>query len=240
MSAPYTHYLFDLDNTLLDFDRSSREAFAEAIERLDLICTDRMFAQYAEINRRYWKLLEAGEIRSDEMRYRRFADFLTIYGSPADPLEVSKDYLRCLSEKVHWVDGAKEVLDVLKSNGVSLSLITNGLKSVQRPRLERSGLYHYFDLVVISDEIGHAKPQPAYFEYTLQKLNHPPAERVLVVGDNVESDVLGGQLAGLHTCWYNKHGKQRPEGVAAPTYEIKRIRQLLYVREAATFSRTNR
>lgn len=229
MPPSYTHYLFDLDNTLLDFDRSSREAFAEAIESLDLICTDRMFAQYAEINHRYWQLYERGKIRSSEMRRARFADFLKLYDKEEKADEISHLYLDNLSQKVHWVEGAKEVLDALKANGASLALITNGLKSVQRPRLKLSGLEEYFELVVISEEIGCAKPQRAYFEHTLRELNHPPIERVLVVGDNPRSDVLGGQQFGLDTCWYNRRGKQRPEGVHPPTYEIKRIRQLLHL-----------
>ncbi len=223
----YTHYLFDLDNTLLDFDRSSKEAFSEVVETLGMSYDDRMFTQYCEINYKWWKLLEEGAIVPREVQQGRFRDFLAMYGRGEDPMEINNRYLHLLSQKVHWIEGAREVLDALKERGASLTLITNGLKSVQRPRLERSGLYEYFELVVISEEIGHAKPQKAYFDHTLQQLNHPGPQNVLVVGDNAGSDVLGGQRAGLKTCWYNRKKKPRPEHVAPPTYEIADLRRLL-------------
>ncbi len=227
---PYTHCLFDLDNTLLDFDRSSKEAFGEALkEGPDMEPSERLFFQYEEINRCCWKLLEAGEISPREVQRRRFSDFLALHEVEYDPLKLNDLYLDKLAEKVHWIDGAKEVLDALKAQGVSLSLITNGLKRVQRPRLEQSGMMEYFDAVVISEEIGVAKPQPAYFEYTLEKLNNPPVERVLLVGDNPGSDILGGQRMGMATCWYNARQKPLPEGMKPPRYEIKRIRQVLHL-----------
>lgn len=229
MAAFYTHYLIDLDNTLLDFDLSSKEAFAETVEKLGMSYTERMFFQYAEINYRCWKLLEKGQINPEEVQRRRFADFLKYYHLNADPMQVNETYLHHLSQKVYWEKGARELLETLKERGASLTLITNGLKSVQRPRLKRSGLETYFDLIVISEEIGHAKPQLAYFEYTLRALNNPPTANVLVIGDNAGSDVLGGQRAGLDTCWYNKHGKQQPEGIDRATYEVKSIKEVLYI-----------
>ncbi len=229
---PYTHCLFDLDNTLLDFDRSSREAFEEVLEYLGMEAREQLFFQYAEINRRCWKLLEQGKIAPREVQRRRFAEFMNLHGLDKDALAVNDFYLDRLSEKAHWEDGAREVLDALREQGVSLALITNGLQRVQRPRLEQSGMTEYFDAIVISEEIGSAKPQRAYFEYTLNSLNNPEPEGVLVIGDNAGSDILGGQRMGMDTCWYNARQKPLPEGMSPPTYAVKRMRQVLYLAKA--------
>jgi len=107
------------------------------------------------------------------------------------------------------IDGAEAVLRALAPTH-RFAIITNGLKAVQRSRLAHSPLRDYFVDVIISEEIGAAKPHAAFFETTMARLGHPPKREVLVVGDSLSSDMLGGANFGLDTCWYNPDGAPRP------------------------------
>ena len=81
---------------------------------------------------------------------------------------------------------------------------------------------------MVSDEIGVAKPQPAFFEHAFHEMGQPSKAAVLVVGDSLHSDIQGGNAFGLHTCWYNP-GKVKNESAHAPTYEIERLGALKHI-----------
>jgi HAD superfamily hydrolase (TIGR01549 family) len=105
-------------------------------------------------------------------------------------------------------------------------LITNGLAEVQQPRFAGSSIRDCFSEIVISGEIGLAKPDRAIFDYALARIGDPPRDRVLMVGDNLGSDILGGVNAGLDTCWFNPGGAANGHGVE-PTYEIRELPEIL-------------
>lgn len=84
-----------------------------------------------------------------------------------------------------------------------MGIITNGFTSLQQTRLERTGLRDHFDLLIISEEVGVAKPDARIFDYALAQAGNPDRARVLMVGDTAESDIRGGVNAGLATCWFN-------------------------------------
>lgn len=106
-----------------------------------------------------------------------------------------------------------------------IGIITNGFSALQQVRLERTGLRDYFDLLVISEEVGVAKPNKKIFDYALEQAGNPDRSRVLMVGDTAESDILGGINAGLATCWLNAHNREQPEGIA-PTWTVSSLHEL--------------
>jgi putative hydrolase of the HAD superfamily len=92
-------------------------------------------------------------------------------------------------------------------------------------RLERTGLQHHFDILVISEKVGIAKPDVGIFEHAFELMGHPERDAVLMVGDNPHSDIQGGINAGIHTCWYNVHGHDVPAGIA-PHYQVSSHQEL--------------
>ena len=90
----------------------------------------------------------------------------------ADPSEFSHQYLSELSRGVQLLNGAESILDQLQ-NKIGMLLMTNGIKEVQRSRLALSTIAHYFADVVISDEVGVAKPDPAIFEIAMERMGNP-------------------------------------------------------------------
>ena len=91
-----------------------------------------------------------------------------------------------------------------------MAMVTNGLSEVQRARIERLDLGRYFEAIVISAEVGAAKPGGDIFDLTFEALGNPDPAGALMIGDNLPSDIKGGIDYGIATCWYNPGGKSAP------------------------------
>jgi HAD superfamily hydrolase (TIGR01549 family) len=124
--------------------------------------------------------------------------------------------------------GAMDMMNQLKGH-VHLSATTNGIGSVQRRRIISAGLDIYFDEVVISDEIGFAKPAAAYFDHTFNRLLHPEKNDVIILGDNLGSDIRGGVNYGIDACWFNPNKGTKAYGNIHPTYEISELSDFVAV-----------
>ncbi len=221
----YDWILFDADNTLMDFTKASEKAFAQALQNLNIPKKPDYFSRYKKVNHEVWTAFEKGEIDASTLRSKRFELFLIDIQIERDPRLFNTFYLNNLVEHTTLYEGALGMLEYLKGK-TKLGLITNGLKEVQRPRLHHTGIYHLFDSIVVSDEIGVAKPDPAYFDYAFREMNHPPKEKVLVVGDNLHSDIKGGINYGLDTCWFNPD-KQENTTAIFPTFMAQSFAEVL-------------
>ena len=223
--ARYTTVLFDADNTLLDFDRSEREALREALGGMGVKADEEMIQAYSEINQSFWKMLERGEIAKSELRVARFAAFCARFSLSLDVPQLSLAYTDALATKSYLLPGVEELCRALVPHA-RLCIITNGLKTVQEGRFDRSCLKPMFPYVFISEEIGAEKPDKAYFDAVAAALPDFDPARTLVVGDSLTSDIRGGILAGLDTCWFNPAGKPVPDDMPI-TYVVTRPEEIL-------------
>lgn len=115
-----------------------------------------------------------------------------------------------------------EILNELKG-AVRLVLATNGASDLQRLKLETSGLEGYFDDVLVSSDIGFAKPHPHFFEHALRLADAGP-DQTLMVGDNLNKDIAGAQEAGIRGIWVNRKGRE--PGDIQPFAEIENLFEL--------------
>lgn len=119
-------------------------------------------------------------------------------------------------------------LDRLKGD-YQLLLITNGSPDLQKTKLEiTSELVPYFDQIVISGAFGRGKPDPSIFEHALSLMSLKNDE-VIMVGDNLMTDILGANRAGIQSVWINRHNKACEEVV--PAYEIQHLEELFPILE---------
>jgi len=146
-------------------------------------------------------------------------------GITSDPVTFSSGYLRRLAACSELIEGAEATIRALHGE-VGLMVITDGLKEVQRPRLARSTIGGYFTDIVISEEVGVAKPDGAIFDVAFNRMNDPRKEEVLIVGDSLNSDIKGGNDYGVDACWFNPARLPRTPAVAV-RYEISRLDELL-------------
>jgi len=141
-----------------------------------------------------------------------------------DPFEFNARFLENVVEVSEAFEGAIELLEDLKSE-YKLSVITNGLKEVQRPRIRRLQMEHIFESIIVSDEIGVAKPDIKFFEHSYDTIpNPPPKSEVLVIGDNLKSDIQGGINFGVDTCWLSHQNLNN--STIKPTYTINNLNDL--------------
>lgn len=220
----YTWLLFDADGTLFDFDKVEERALKGTFETMGYGCDARYAQIYRQIDKDIWQQFENGIISQEKLRTKRFELLFEAIGIECDPSEFSRRYLAHLATGSDLIDGAEDLVKALHGR-VGLLLITNGLADVQRPRFARSTVMPYFSDVVISEEVGVAKPDPAIFDIAFAKMGLPNREEVLIVGDSLTSDIRGGNQYGIDTCWFNPEGKQPDAGVEIH-YEIAALREL--------------
>ena len=221
----YKIILFDADGTLYDFDKAAVEALKSSFKKYSLEWTTNTFSIYEEVNKKIWNDFEKGLITTKEIKTERFKRFFDIIDvNNVDSIKFSEDYLEFLSQNNYLLEGAEDIVK-WSSEKFDLAIVTNGLASVQNPRFKSSELRKYFKHIIISEEIGFAKPKNEIFDYSFNLLNNPRRENVIIIGDNLTSDIKGGEDYGIDTCWFNPAKANNDSGII-PTFEIANLNEL--------------
>ncbi|OQY37273.1 MAG: noncanonical pyrimidine nucleotidase, YjjG family [Candidatus Cloacimonetes bacterium 4572_65] len=221
----YKHIIFDLDNTLLDYDLAEKSALEMLLNfyHIQGDFNDLRY-KYKTINNSFWRRYEAGTITIEELKVQRHKEFMTQIGKrDVDPVDCAKQYTRFLSEHAYPLPGSYEVLDYLRDKGYNLLLASNGLPEVQYPRLKSSDMQEYFSYIGISQELGFQKPDIGFFTELFSKSDIESTEDVMIIGDSLNSDIKGGLNAGIATCWFNPKDK---DSDIKPDFHIKELLEL--------------
>lgn len=221
--------LWDIDGTLLNFEKSENYAIKKCFEIFGIgVCTDEMVARYSPINRKYWEMLERGEITKPEVFRNRFKEFFEAENIDFDRVDdFNNEYQVRLGDKFFFCDNGLETVVALKGK-VRQYAVTNGTFTAQSRKLTQSGLIDIFDDVFISDEIGFEKPSIEFFEAIQGKTGPFKPDEVMIVGDSLTSDIRGGNNAGIICCWYNPLNKDNKTSLKID-YEIKNIAEILNI-----------
>lgn len=220
----YKWVLFDADHTLFDFDKASSEALAEVFILHNIDWHEGQYPDYKRINRQCWLEHEQGVIDRDTLVYERFRRYFDFMRLDLDPVSTQQQYFSNLSKKPYLLPGADSILSLLKGR-LNLGYITNGMKEVQRPRLESIGWDSLFDVIVIAGEIGCSKPHYDYFNFVHLAMDNPDKSQVLVVGDSLTADIEGAMAYGFDSCWYNP-GREDCQTERRPHHMINHLDQL--------------
>jgi len=221
----YRWLLFDADNTLFDFHASEDHLLCRTLSHFGLTPSETRKNHYRTINAALWRAFERGEIQQEELMVERYARFLREEGISGDPAAWNDYGLHCLLEYPLLLPGALEVCQTLSKQYI-LALVTNGLPSVQRGRLQRSPLAAYFgNRVYISGELGCRKPEKLFFDRVLTDLKALDTPRLaLVIGDSLSSDIQGAQNAGLDSVWISD--RDAVPGEPEPTCRVENLAAL--------------
>ncbi len=211
---------FDADETLFTFD-----AFG-GLQRMfldySITFTPKDFQDYMAVNKPLWVDYQDGKISALQLQHQRFESWADRLSVPAGAL--NQAFLNAMAEICTPLPGALSLVQALKGRA-KMAIITNGFTALQQIRLERTGMRDYFDLVVISEEVGVPKPDRRIFDHTLSLAGEPNRSRVMMVGDTLESEILGGINAGLTTCWLNSHGREALPGIK-PDWQVASLSEL--------------
>lgn len=220
----YNIILFDLDNTLLDFDANQAESLKMLFFEKGIELTDEIYKTYDGINKELWCEYELGNISIDTLLNSRFTKTMNLYNREVDGSKWEIDYRLHLNKGNQLVDGAYSLLSELAKTH-RLFAATNGTNETQISRLKLSGIYDFFEDVFISEKVGFQKPSTKFFEYAFNHINDFKKDETLMVGDSLSSDIKGGIDSGIDTCWYNPN-ELEPSDIIKSTYTIKDLSEL--------------
>lgn len=216
----YSWILFDADETLFHFDGFAGLKYMFASFGVDFSPQD--YQAYQARSAPLWVNYQNGVISAAELQHQRFQDWsqrLTVSTE-----QLNSDFLAAMAKVSSPLPGAVELISSLQDKA-QLGIITNGFTAMQQERLAHAGWQDTFSPLVISEEVGIAKPDVGIFEHAFNLMGNPPKEQILMVGDNPHSDILGGLNAGIDTCWLNASGSTAPTNIQ-PHYEVDSLNQL--------------
>lgn len=221
-----TTLLWDVDNTLLDFSAAERAAIKSLFREYGLgTCSEEMLRRYAAINMAYWERLERGEITKPEVLLGRFREFFAVEGiDTAIAPEFNEKYQLCLGDTIVYRDDSLHIIESLRGK-VRQYVVSNGTITAQTKKLRLSGIGALMDGIFLSEELGAEKPNVEFFDKVFSVLGDVDRNQVMIVGDSLTSDILGGRNVGIVTCWYNPSRKPAAGGIH-PHHEIADLHEV--------------
>jgi putative hydrolase of the HAD superfamily len=201
---------FDLDDTLLDGYSAMQAAWGQVCAAAAARTggnADRIRDAIRREASTFWKdeaVVGHWRVKLDEARamvIRLALESEGLDGSHA--VWISQDYAAAHRERLDLFPDALETLAALRDSGRQLGLLTNGPRELQRGKVTRFDLEHWFDVVVIEGEFGKGKPEAAVFEHALAVVGAQPHE-AWHIGDNLYADIRGAQQAGIHAAWIHR------------------------------------
>ena len=230
----YKDLFIDFDDTLYDTRGNAVIALSETFEAFHL---ERYFADpqtfydaYWWANIDLWTRYSKGEITRDYLIVERFRRPLSegkgIEVTEALCLEMSDRFLDFCASKTGVIDGAHELMDYLKQRGYRMHMTSNGFHEVQYKKLAACGMRDYFDTIILSENAGVNKPSPAFFDYALRQ-SGASRETTLMIGDNLQTDILGALNAGIDALLFNRWEVDVRESPQAPTFVVDHLRDII-------------
>lgn len=219
----YQWILFDADETLFSFN--SYDGLKPMLARYGIDFTPQEYEAFQAVNQPLWVAYQNKEITAQELQTIRFTELSKRTGQ--EPLALNHELMQEMALVSKPLENTLEMLSELQGK-VKMGIITNGFKALQQKRLDNTATTPFFEMVVVSEEVGVAKPDRAIFEFAFNLMSPVDKTTVLMVGDTLASDVLGANLSGIDSCWFNPHHKENTTDIR-PTYEIHSMLELIEI-----------
>jgi YjjG family noncanonical pyrimidine nucleotidase len=228
----YSTVLFDLDHTLWDYDKNSRETLTELydhhrIDQFGYFGFEDFHDAFQKVNLHLWDQHDRGLIDRHYIRDQRFPMVLSEFSVvDADfSNRLSEHYMTLSPTKKNLIPHAVDVLEYLMPR-YPLYLVTNGFDEIQSTKVSSGGIEKYFKAIVTSEKAGHKKPAREIFDYTLQKGGHANSE-ALMIGDNLLTDIAGARNAGIDSVLFNPKKQKHSATVAHEISDLLELKEIL-------------
>ena len=143
-------------------------------------------------------------------------------------MEVSDLFLDFCSSKPGVIEDAHELMDYLKRKGYKIHMTSNGFHEVQYKKLAACGLRDYFDTIILSEDAGTNKPSPLFFNYALKQTG-AQRESTLMIGDNLQTDILGALSAGIDAMLFNRWNVDIKNCPQVPSFIVNNLKEIMKV-----------
>ena len=218
----YRYVLIDNDNTLMDFHAAEKAALRDTLAGCGLPTDEATLATYHRINDALWKALERGETTQARLKVERFEQLLDYLHRTEPSAETLCDaYVEQLGCHAELLPGAMALMEALHGK-VKIALVSNGVSRIQRGRLSRCPFTPLLDAVIISEEVGVRKPDPAMLRVAMEALGCTDIRQAVMIGDSLTADIAAAVNAGMDSVFYD------PKGVGSDkaTYVVRALEEI--------------
>ena len=213
----YQYLLIDNDNTIMDFNAAEAKALIDVLKNYGLPTDEGIVKTYHEINDAQWKALERGETTQAKLKVERFRLLLEVLGKTDISAEnMAAEYALGLGSHADLLPGAEEFMHAVYGK-MKIALVSNGVSAIQRGRLSKCPLTPMFDEIVISEEVGAAKPDPKLLLVAMEKLGCTDKSQAVMMGDSLTADIQAAVNAGVDSIFFSPKGKTSE----VPTYTVR-------------------
>ncbi|MCI8362807.1 MAG: HAD hydrolase-like protein [Clostridia bacterium] len=234
MQQKYTKLLFDLDNTLVDDDENRKNAIKQILLERNEEISDKKLEEFIKLDNQFWKDRASGKIkdpykfktlqeRTEWVRAQRFIKYFKNV-SLEQAKKINNRYVEYLKDKIVPIKDSTQVLQYLYEKGYEIYIITNSPTIVVKDKLEAIDALKYIKETFSAEEAGHMKPHDEFFKVFFNKINNYEKEKMLIIGDELEKDILGGIKNKIDTCWFNPNKAHNNQ--YKTTYEIFELMEL--------------
>lgn len=235
MNKSYKKILFDLDNTLIDDDENRKYAIKQIlIERNEEVAVNKL-ENFIKLDNQFWKDRAEGKIKDpyifknkyEKAEWIRTQRFLKYFKNISfqEGTKINEKYIKYLSENIVPIENSQNIIKYLNEKKYEIYIITNGPTNAVRSKLEKIDVLEYITNIFTAEEAGSMKPHDEFFEKFFKKFGAYKRDDMIIVGDELEKDIAGGNRNGIDSCWLNTK-KVQNNTVFKPTYEIKELIEL--------------
>lgn len=193
--------VFDLDNTIYDYDKCDRYA----MDKLRRYCMDTFSMKEADFDTLYGKVKEIvkerlGMVGASHNRMLYAQNFMELLKEKpvSHALEFYDTYWNAMLTYMKPYEYVLPLFERLARSGIQIAVLTDLTVHIQHRKIRKLGIADYVDVLVTSEEAGKEKLDEAMFGLVMDKLQLLP-EQVIMLGDSLEKDIKGAKTAGMHS-----------------------------------------
>lgn len=214
--------LIDIDDTIFDFEKCSKNAFKKTLKKLDLFYEEKDFSYFNKVNDILWTKQKLGELNINQVFIERSNMMSKYFGLDIEKEIFNNLFVEFLYEEIEIVDEIEDLLSYL-SNKYQIYAASNGVYDMQVNRIKKSNLDKYFDEIFVSDKVGFEKPDKRFFQ-KIMNITKFSNDDLIMIGDSIKSDIIGAKNSNIKSIYFNKENKKNSDKNF--TYQVKNLSEI--------------
>ncbi len=214
--------LIDIDDTIFDFEKCSKNAFKKTLKKLDLFYEEKDFSYFNKVNDILWTKQKLGELNINQIFIERSNMMSKYFGLDIEKEIFNNLFVEFLYDEIEIVDEVEGLLSYL-SDKYQIFAASNGVYDMQVNRIKKSNLDKYFDEIFVSDKIGFEKPDKRFFQ-KIMNITKFSNNDLIMIGDSIKSDIIGAKNSNIKSIYFNKENKKNSDENF--TYQVKNLSEI--------------
>lgn len=214
--------LIDIDDTIFDFEKCSKNAFKKTLKKLDLSYKEKDFSFFNKVNDILWTKQKLGELNINQVFIERSNMMSKYFGLDIEKEIFNNLFVEFLYDEIEMIDEVEGLLSYL-SDKYQIFAASNGVYDMQVNRIKKSNLDKYFKDIFVSDKIGFEKPDKRFFQ-KIMNITKFSNDDLIMIGDSIKSDIIGAKNSNIKSIYFNKENKKNSDENF--TYQVKNLSEI--------------